>query len=101
MVSVNMGILECSRCGCECTNLYGLTFTVPEQRIYNNPKVFAAVKKLDEDYGRHNFVFCLPCCLEAMGVGKLKKDNKEPEQVQVDNSVEKKNIRIGTKNESK
>jgi len=68
MVAVNTGRIMCSKCGSDCTDLYGLTFSIPENRMRLNHKVQQAADDLDKNYGQHNFVFCVKCSIAGFGI---------------------------------
>jgi len=71
LASILTGQVYCSSCGRDCTALYGLTFIVPEHRMRLNHKVVEATNELDRKYGKHDFVFCLECCIKNLGVKPL------------------------------
>jgi hypothetical protein len=68
MVAVNTGRVICSKCGVDCTDLYGIPFSIPENRMRLNHKVQEAADDLDKRYGCHNFCFCVPCSIAAFGI---------------------------------
>jgi len=97
MGTVKGGRIICDVCGKDCTRLYGMRFDARRNITYDS-EVQAEFAKVDELYGKHEFVFCWICSIKAFGMKTLseKKDlvkNKGiPEYVKDD--IEKENRKL-------
>ena len=79
MGTVRGGEIKCNKCGTECRALYGFAMTVDRVSSVHNEKVKAIVNKIDEKYGRHDFLLCWDCTIQMMGILSIqeKKDADE------------------------
>ncbi len=71
MGTVRGGGIECDRCGVECRALYGFAMSIDRVANTHNENVKNIVKKIDEKYGKHDFIICWDCTIRMMGILSL------------------------------
>ena len=71
MGTVRGGRIICDSCGRDCTRLYGMRFD-QNRNMSTDREVQKEFKRIEEIFGKREFVFCWECSVKAFGAKPLK-----------------------------
>lgn len=78
MGTVHGGRIICDSCGRDCTRLYGMRFDA-RKNISFDSEIQDEFRRIDEIFGKHEFIFCWECSIRAFGAKPVKKENENAE----------------------
>lgn len=81
MFNINVGKINCELCGADCTppnHLLGGRLTINPN---TNPRLAGEIKKIDDEFGKHDFFVCYRCAARIMGAKpKVKPESEEKKE---------------------